>query len=41
MIQIFKVWQDDLVNAPKFLCEWLDMFLGADSNDQSQTSYQP
>ena len=34
-------WQDDLVNVSKFLCECLDVMLGADSDDQSQTSIQP
>jgi hypothetical protein len=34
-------WQDDLVSVCKFLCECLDVLLGADSDDQSQTSNQP
>ena len=39
MIQF--LWQDDLVSVSKFLCECLDVMLGADSDDQSQTSDQP
>jgi hypothetical protein len=35
------LWQDDLVSVSKFLCECLDVMLGADSDDQSQTSDQP
>ena len=34
-------WQGDLVNVSKVLCECLDVVLGADSDDQSQTSEQP
>ncbi len=34
-------WQDDLVNVSKFLYECLGVMLGADSDDQSQTSDQP
>ena len=34
-------WQDDLVDVSEFLCECMDIMLGADSNDQSQTSDQP
>ena len=32
------LWQDDLMSASKFL---MDVMLGADSDDQSQTSDQP
>ena len=39
MVQFF--WQDDLVSVSKFLCECMDVMLGADSDDQSQTSDQP
>ena len=39
MVQFF--WQDDLVNVSKFICECMDVMLGADSDDQSQTSDQP
>ena len=35
------LWQDDLVSVSKFLCECMDVMLGADSGDQSQTSDQP
>ena len=34
-------WQNYLVNVSKFLCECLVVMLGADSDDQSQTSDQP
>jgi hypothetical protein len=39
MVQFF--WQDDLVNVSKFICECMDVMLGADSDNQSQTSDQP
>ena len=39
MVQFF--WQDDLVNVSKFICACMDVMLGADSDDQSQTSDQP
>ncbi len=39
MIQF--LWQDDLASVSKFLCECMDVMLGADSDDQSQTSDQP
>ena len=35
------LWQDDLVSVSKFLCECMDVMLGADSDDQSQASDQP
>jgi hypothetical protein len=34
-------WQADLIGVTKFLLECLDVMLGADSDDQSQTSDQP
>ena len=34
-------WQDNLKNVSKFACECMDVMLGADSHDQSQTSDQP
>ena len=39
MVQFFR--QDDLVNVSKFICECMDVMLGADSDNQSQTSDQP
>jgi hypothetical protein len=39
MIQF--LWQDDLVRVSKFICECMHLMLGADSDDQSQTSDQP
>jgi hypothetical protein len=39
IVQFF--WQDDLVNVSKFICECLDVMLGADSDDQQQTYNQP
>ena len=39
MVQFF--WQDDLLGVAKFVCEGLDIMLGADSDDESQTSDQP
>ena len=35
------LWQDDLLSVSKFLCECMDVMLGADSDDQNQTSDQP
>ena len=35
------LWQDDLVSVSKFLCECMDVMLGADSDDQNQKSDQP
>lgn len=35
------LWQGDLVNISKFLCECLDGMLGADCDDQGQTFDQP
>ena len=37
----WEEWQDDLVNVSKFICECMDVMLGADTDDQSQTSAQP
>ena len=34
-------WQDDLVKVSKFIYECMDVMLGADSDNQSQTSDQP
>ena len=34
-------WQDEDVNVSKFICECMDVMLGADSDNQSQTSDQP
>ena len=34
-------WQADLIGVTKFVSECLDVMLGADSDDQSQTSDQP
>jgi hypothetical protein len=39
MLQFF--WQADLIGVTKFVSECLDVMLGADSDDQSQTSDQP
>ena len=38
-VQLF--WQDDLVYVSKFICERMDVMLGADADDQSQASDQP
>ena len=35
------LWQDNLVNVSNFICECMDVMLGADSDNQSQTSDQP
>ncbi len=34
-------WRDDLANVSKFFCECLYVIMGADIDDQSQTSDQP
>ena len=34
-------WQDDPVTVSKYLCESVDVTLGADSDDQSETFDQP
>ena len=34
-------WQADLIGVTKFVSECLNVMLGADSDDQSQTSDQP
>ena len=42
--QVQFLWQDDLVNVSKpteFICECMDVMLGDDSDNQSQTSDQP
>ena len=41
MVQFF--WRDDLVDVDvsKFICECMDVMLGADSDNQSQTSDRP
>ena len=39
MLQFF--WHNDLLKVFKFLCESLDVMLGADCDGQSQTSDQP
>ena len=39
MIQF--LWQGDLIGVVKFVSEGLDIMLGADSDDMSQTSDQP
>ena len=39
--QVHLFWQDDLVHVSKPFCECLDVTLGADSDDQRQTPYQP
>ena len=35
------LWQDDPVSISDFFCDCLDVMLGADFDDQSQTSDQP
>ncbi len=35
------LWQDGLVSVANFVSEGLDIMLGADSDDKSQTSNQP
>ena len=39
MIQFF--WDNKIVNVFKFLCECLDVMLGADSDDQRQILINP
>ena len=39
MVQFF--WQDDMIGVAKFICDSLDIMLGADSDIQSQASDQP
>ncbi len=34
-------WQDDLVSVSKFICECMDVMLGADSDDRTQAYDQP
>ncbi len=34
-------WQDDMLGVAKFICEGLDIMLGADSDNESQASDQP
>ncbi len=36
-----RLWQDDLVNVSRLNCECLEVMLGAESDDQTQTSDQP
>ena len=35
------LWQDDLLTVAKFVCDALDIMLGADSPDEGQASDQP
>ncbi len=40
-VMVQFLWQDDLVNVSKLICDCMDVMLRADSDDQSQTSDQP
>ncbi len=40
-LQLLVLQHHDLLGVSKFLCAWVDVMLGALSDDQSQTSDQP